>query len=192
MKIHVNKILIVFATFALLSCEKDFLDINDDPNNPLDASLQLLLPSTQLDMAGALGTNGGGMSQITMSYMHHTVQRSSGQNDYAIQGVDFGVTAPWLTLYSRSLADLEIIIRKSEEQEAFPYLGIAQVMKAYIYSLLVDVYGDVPLQKHTRPRKFSFPSTIPEKKFMRNCLHSLTRVSLISRKNQSSKSVAKT
>lgn len=152
MKLHLNKILIVFATFALLSCEKDFLDINDDPNNPLDASLELLLPSTQLDMAGGLGTNGGGLSQITMSYMHQTVQRSSGQNDYAIQGVDFGVTAPWLTLYTRSLADLEIIIRKSEEQEAFPYLGIAQVMKAYIYSLLVDVYGDVPFtEAHKAP-----------------------------------------
>lgn len=152
MKLNINKILIVLATFTLLSCEKDFLDINDDPNNPLDASLELLLPSTQLDMAGGLGTSAGGMSQITMSYMHQTVQRSSGQNDYAIQGVDFGVTAPWLTLYSRSLADLEIIIRKGEEQEAFPYLGIAQIMKAYIYSILVDVYGDVPFSEaHKAP-----------------------------------------
>jgi hypothetical protein len=152
MKLHVNKILIAFATMTLLSCEGDFLDINDDPNNPLDATLPLLLPSAQLDMAGGLGTSGGGLSQITMSYMHQTVQRSSGQNDYAIQGVDFGVTAPWLTLYSRSLADIEIIIKKSLEQEAFPYLGIAQIMKAYIYSILVDMYGDVPYSEaHKAP-----------------------------------------
>src|SRR5436190_5721657 len=130
MKSRFNKILIVFATLTLLSCEGDFLDINDDPNNPLDATLQLLLPSSQLDMAGALGTASGGLSQITMTYMHQTVQRSSGQNDYAIQGVDFGVTAPWLTLYSRSLADIEIMIKKANEQEAFPYLGIAQLLKA--------------------------------------------------------------
>ncbi len=152
MKIKLNKILIIFAAIFMLSCEKDFLDINDDPNNPLDATLDLLLPSAQLDMAGALGTASGGVSQITMSYMHQTVQRSSGQNDYAIQGVDFGVTAPWLTFYSRSLADIEIIIRKSEEQEAYPYLGIAQVMKAYIYSILVDLYGDVPFSEaHKAP-----------------------------------------
>jgi hypothetical protein len=152
MKLNLNKVVIVFAAIIFMSCEKDFLDINDDPNNPLDASLELLLPSAQLDMAGAMGTASGGLSQITMSYMHQTVQRSSGQNDYAIQGVDFGVTAPWLTIYSRSLADIEIIIRKSEEQEAFPYLGIAQIMKAYIYSILVDVYGDVPFSEaHKAP-----------------------------------------
>jgi hypothetical protein len=152
MKLKVNKILIVFATLIFMSCEKDFLDINKDPNNPVDATLELLLPSTQLDMAGAMGTAGGGLSQITMSYMHQIVQRSSGQNDYAIQGVDFGVTAPWLTLYTRSLADLEILIQKSEEVEAFPYLGISQVMKAYIYSILVDVYGDVPFSEaHKAP-----------------------------------------
>jgi hypothetical protein len=148
----IKKVLMALVVFTLVSCEKDFLDINDDPNNPLDASLELLLPSAQLDLAGALGTNGGGLSQITMTYMHQTVQRSSGQNDYAIQGVDFGVTAPWLTLYSRTLADVEIIIRKSTELEAYPYLGIAQIMKAYSYSILVDVWGDVPFSEaHKAP-----------------------------------------
>lgn len=151
MKLKFNKFLFALATVSVMSCS-DFLDINEDPNNPVDASLELLLPSTQLDMAGGLGTAAGGLSQITMSYMHYTVQRSSGQNDYAIQGVDFGVTAPWLTLYTRALADLETVIAKSQEQEAYPYLGIAQIMKAYIYSILVDIYGDVPFSEaHKAP-----------------------------------------
>src|SRR5690606_32085416 len=137
--------------------EKDFLDINDDPNNPLDVPLQLMLPSAQLDMVGALGTSAGGLSQITMSYMHQTVQRSSGQNDYAIQGVDYGVTAPWLTLYTRSLAEIETIITKSETMEAYPYLGIAQVMKAYAYSLMVDVWGDVPYTEANRAPEIVLP-----------------------------------
>jgi hypothetical protein len=144
MKSKFYKILAVFACITLLSCEKDFLDINDDPNNPLDVSLELLLPSTQLDLAGALGTNGGGLSSITETYMHHWVQRSTALNDYALQGSDFSVTAPWLILYTRAIADMEIIIEKGTTQEAFPYVGIAQVMKAYTYSLMVDVWGDIP------------------------------------------------
>ena len=138
------------ACLTLLSCEKDFQDINDDPNNPIDVSLELLLPSSQLDLAGALGTNGGGLSVITSIYMHQWVERRNTTNDYAIQGSDFGVTAPWLVLYTRALADNEIIIEKGTELEAHPYVGIAQITKAYAYSLMVDVWGDVPFSEAHR------------------------------------------
>ncbi|HKZ38101.1 MAG TPA: hypothetical protein VJ184_10640 [Chryseolinea sp.] len=61
MKFKLYKLLAAFACIGLLSCEKDFLDINDDPNNPLDVQMDLLLPSAQLDLAGSLGTSGGGL-----------------------------------------------------------------------------------------------------------------------------------
>jgi hypothetical protein len=147
MKSKFYKILAAFACIGLLSCEKDFLDINDDPNNPLDVSLELLLPSTQLDVASALGTGGGGLSRITSIYMHQLVERRNTLSDYAIQGSDFGVTAPWLVLYTRGLADIEIIIQKGNELEAYPYVGVAQIMKAYTYSLMVDVWGDIPFSQ---------------------------------------------
>ena len=66
MSFRFHKIIAAFACLTLLSCEKDFLDINDDPSNPLDVSLELLLPSVQLDMAGSLGTSTAGLSQITI------------------------------------------------------------------------------------------------------------------------------
>jgi len=144
MKSKFYKILAALACVTLLSCEKDFLDINDDPNNPLDVSLELLLPSTQLDLAGALGTNGGGLSYISTIYMSQWVERRPTTNDYSIQGADFGNTAPWLVLYTRALADMEIIIKKGTELEAYPYVGICQVMKAYAYSLMVDIWADIP------------------------------------------------
>jgi Starch-binding associating with outer membrane len=147
MKSKFYKILAVLACVSLLSCEKDFLDINDDPNNPLDVSLELLLPSTQLDLAGALGTNGGGLSYISTIYMSQWVERRPTTNDYAIQGADFGNTAPWLVLYTRALADMEIIIKKGNELQAYPYVGICQIMKAYAYSLMVDVWADIPFSE---------------------------------------------
>lgn len=151
MKLRFYKILAAFASIALLSCEKDFLDINDDPNNPLDVSLELLLPSAQLDMAGALGTNGGGLTYITTNYMSQWVERRPTINDYNIQGADFGNTAPWLVLYTRALADMEIIIQKGTELEAYPYIGISQIMKAYAYSLMVDIWADIPFSEAHKP-----------------------------------------
>jgi hypothetical protein len=152
MSFRFHKIIAAFACLTLLSCEKDFLDINDDPSNPLDVSLELLLPSVQLDMAGSLGTSTAGLSQITSTYMHQIVQRSN-QNDYGVQGTDGGVQSPWLVLYTRALADNESIIQKATELEAWPYLGMAQAMKAYTYSIMVDLWGDVPFSEaHQAPQ----------------------------------------
>lgn len=160
MKSKIQRILAVLACFAFLGCEQNFLEINDDPNNPLDVSLELLLPSAQLDLAGALGTNGGGLSRVTTIYMHQWVERRNTLSDYALTGSDFGVTAPWLILYSRALADVEIMINKGKAVGAHPYVGIGQIMKAYAYSLMVDTWGNVPFsQSHNS----EFPSPAYER-----------------------------
>lgn len=143
MKSRIYKILYVVIILNILSCD-DFLNINEDPNNPKEVPVNLLLPSVQVDMAGALGSASGGLSSTAMTYMHQIVQREGSLNDYGILGDDFGVITPWNVLYTRSLMDIEGIIAQSAEIEAPHYAGIAKILKAYIYSVLVDVYGDVP------------------------------------------------
>lgn len=134
---------LLIGGLGLNSCE-DYLDINDDPNNPLEVQISQLLPSIQVDMVGALGMSSGGLSQITSSYMHQIVQRGTNINDYGVIGDDFGVTTPWNILYARALQDAEIMISQATGEEATHYTAIGQIMKAYSFSILVDVYGDVP------------------------------------------------
>jgi hypothetical protein len=128
------------------SCDS-FLNINEDPNNPTTAPLNQLLPSVQVDIAGALGFSPGGLSQITTSYMHQTVQRGFNINDYGITGQDFGVQTPWNILYPLALQDIEIIIANGTSSGAFAYVGVAQILKAYTYSIMVDVWGDIPFSE---------------------------------------------
>ena len=136
--------LILFAGSVIwVGCE-DFLDINEDPNNPTEVALELLLPSTQIDIAGAVGIASGGLSNITSTYTHQLVQRGQEINDYALTGDDFGVTVPWEVLYTRALTDLDIIIDGGLEEGSPHYAGVAQILKAYTYSVLVDIYGRVP------------------------------------------------
>lgn len=146
MKSKYIKIITLIIGFNIISCDS-FLNINDDPNNPLEAPLNQLLPSTQVDLAGALGFSPGGLSQITSSYMHQTVQRGFNINDYGITGNDFGVLTPWNILYSLALQDLEIIINNGTDEGALHYVGVAQIQKAYVYSIMVDVWGDVPFSE---------------------------------------------
>ena len=148
MKNNITKYIAVFSlVFGLSACEKDWLDINVDPNNPTVAQLNQLLPGSQTDLAGSLGTNTGGLSNITSSYMHHFVQRGNNENDYNPNGDNFNIETPWRTLFTRTLTDLRELINIGTDQESWHYVGVAQIMKAYSYSVMVDVWGDLPFSE---------------------------------------------
>jgi len=123
---------------------KDWLDINEDPNNPTDVPLNQILPTIQVDIAGAVGMATGGLSHFTSLYTHQITERGNSQNDYAFNGSDFGVTIPWALVYPRALTDIGKVIEKGEAEEAWHYVGVAQILKAFIFSVLVDIYADVP------------------------------------------------
>jgi len=162
MTISKLKYLIPVAMILVLSsCKKDFLDINTDPNNPVDAPIDLLLPTAQRTLGDALSMGGGdngGLSQILEVYVHRITTREEA-DQYGAQGNEFYTSLAWPKFYSSSpppgaseplhgiLQNLEEIIKKSTEDENLYYRGVAKVIKAYAYSQLVDVFGDVPFSE---------------------------------------------
>ncbi len=146
---------------ALSSCKKDFLSINTDPNNPVDAPIELLLPTAQRTLGDALsmgGGNNGGLSQILEVYVHRITTREEA-DQYGALGNEFYTSLAWPKFYSSSpppgaseplngiLQNLEEIIAKSSTDGNVYYRGIAKILKAYTYSQLVDVFGDVPFSE---------------------------------------------
>jgi hypothetical protein len=130
---------ILLLTIILLtgnSCNK-FVDINKDPNNPTSAQLALLLPSTEISMAGNLT----GIINGTSTIMQHTIA-SSTLSRYQESGSDF--SSSWDGLYSQTLNDIEAIISSGTAQQQWGYVAIAKFEKVYIYSLMVDMWGDIP------------------------------------------------
>ncbi|MCP4456438.1 MAG: SusD/RagB family nutrient-binding outer membrane lipoprotein [Cytophagales bacterium] len=136
-------VLCIGLLFTVTACN-EFLDINTDPNNPTEAPLPLLMTSAQVDIAGALGSSIGGLSAIPQAYMHQMFQRGTTEGDYGVNGADFEIITPWTILYTLGLNDLEQIIIQGETLEAWSHVGVAQIIKAYAFSLMVDMYGDVP------------------------------------------------
>lgn len=138
---------IILAGLAVFSSCEDFLDINTDPNNPTEAPIDLLLPNIQVSTAEYMGISTHGLSNITSTYMHQLTQRGVETNDYGFRGSTFGVSAPWIQLYRKPLTDIEELLDQATTLEAYHYVGIAQINKAYIYSVLVDLWGDVPFHE---------------------------------------------
>ncbi|MEQ9167249.1 MAG: SusD/RagB family nutrient-binding outer membrane lipoprotein, partial [Fulvivirga sp.] len=122
--------------FSVTSCDIFDLDINQDPNNPTTASADLLLANVQLN---GIATFADGLNNATMGFMGI----NTSFDDFNMTNGSWNGT--WNYLYSNPLADLEQIIVDAEEAGNNPhYLGVAQVMKAYYFGIMVDMWGDVP------------------------------------------------
>jgi hypothetical protein len=157
--LHKIKFLIPLVALLAVSCKK-FLDINTDPNNPVAVEVSKLLPTTQRTLADALSMDeqNGGLSEILAVYTHQMTTREEADK-YGITGVDVNIQTAWSKLFSSTanpgstfpvygvMQNLEDIIAKATAAGNLRYAGIAKILKAYTYSVAVDVFGDVPFSE---------------------------------------------
>ena len=149
------KILALAFVLGLAGCD-GFLDINEDPNNPTQAQLNTILPYAQATIFGALGMGTAGISELLSVYVHQTVQRGT-HDDYKIPANEFSLTETWDKLYTVALPDLNQLIKQGNEEGRPAYSGIAKLLKAQIFSLMVDIWGDIPYTEAGDPITFLFP-----------------------------------
>jgi hypothetical protein len=133
-----------FAAAAVIGtgCKK-FLDVNTNTNDPTPGSvtLAMILSAAERNIAGnlALGTGTGNTMGV---YMHQITGRVAADR--------YGAgSQTWEGMYS-AIANLNVIIKRGAEESRFAYVGIAKIMKAYAFSMLVDIYGDVPFSEFDR------------------------------------------
>jgi hypothetical protein len=138
---------ILLATILILSagCTKDYLDINKDPNYPTTAPLSQLLSNVEVDLAGSLSIHYG-LSNFAAVYMHQITMRED-PDQYGVSGTSFYTNNPWDLMYTGPLQDLELMIKSGTTSGDMIYVGIAKILKAYTFSILVDTYGDVPFSE---------------------------------------------
>jgi hypothetical protein len=133
---------VLTLALGLNACDSA-LDINTDPNNPLNARLDQLLPTAEAQLVNAFGNGTGGVSDIASQWVNQTVQRTN-TNFYFMDGNEFGVSSAWLNLYSGGLMDVKLMIDNATTLGANNYLGVGKLLKAYAYSVAVDVWGRAP------------------------------------------------
>lgn len=158
MKINYKiKVIAMVAMLTVASgCQKDFLDINTDPNNPSDVTLAQLLTNAQLTMVNSMGIGSDGLSTTTSILAHQTVQRGS-VDQYFVSGEDYQIQTAWQNLYSGALQDFQIIIEKATVSGDVHYRGIAKICQAYTFSVIVDMWGDVPFSEALKANTIRYP-----------------------------------
>ena len=138
-----KKTLAITAVLSLfMSCD---LDINENPNSPTTATVRELLPHAQVSVIQPFAslvnaiTSTAVQTSVNNRYDNYTVSRTT------IDDLWNG------SLYSGGLRDLEAVIEQGTENEQWHYVGVAKLMKAYTYSLMVDLWNDVPYSEAFNP-----------------------------------------
>ncbi|MCH7399660.1 SusD/RagB family nutrient-binding outer membrane lipoprotein [Belliella sp. DSM 107340] len=139
----INNIILGAALSLLATSCGEFLDINENPNNPEAVTPELLLSS---GLAGAAFANNNELNRFGSTVISVTAGAAgspSAYDIYDIDGDDFG--NQWrFELYGGSLIAFEDMIAAADELGAPAYSGIGKIMQAYNFALATDTWGDVP------------------------------------------------
>ncbi|MGB4974176.1 MAG: SusD/RagB family nutrient-binding outer membrane lipoprotein [Cyclobacteriaceae bacterium] len=132
-----KKIFSIFSILLLMSCADEVLNINDNPNLATEAELNLLLTGAEAT-AGFWTNRTANEDAMVLSRQLYRLAPSQ----YSI-GPD-NINNDFNGLYSAVLKEFQRIIDQGTEEERFGLVGISQVYKAYIFGLMVDLWGDIP------------------------------------------------
>lgn len=142
----------IFPLFVLLtcisfSCSDNFEEINTDPNRIDKISPGTLLNPILYELASF---NTERADAFTFDIMQVTVpypSASGGVHRYDIS--ESAGNSTWNTYY-RWLTNIKEMRMSAEEAGAVNYQAIALTLNAWVYSLLTDSFGDVPMDEAVR------------------------------------------
>jgi hypothetical protein len=135
---------LLLLPLTLSACE-GFLDVNQDPNAPVSARIDLTLP-------GVLGNFGHGVLSGSMAFwgtewlqqfsFNGTNRAYSNFHRYEVTTLD--ASGAWNNMFASTMKEAKNIMKDSENTEDPQYHGIAKFIFAWAFSIATDSWGPVP------------------------------------------------
>src|SRR6267143_2024467 len=141
------KILSVFGALAAMTACADLTSINQNPNGPVDVPPPSILGNVIQNVVGgvngvtSLNIRGGG---LWVQYYSEIQYRD--EDKFIVRS---GTTGGW-GLYTSVLEDVQRIIVKGKASNAANWTSVGRVLKAYTFSVMTDMMGDLPYSQALR------------------------------------------
>ncbi len=161
MKINIINIkslaLLLFLAFVTISCD-DFLDVNDNPNSPVEVGPNLILANSELGFAAEMGS--GAIHLMSGAFIQHyagTNNQLASYDTYGISGDNLNNS--WLfNGYSGFLNHSnDLMVQASDDPANIHYLGIGKILNAFQFAVFTDVWGDIPFSEALDRQNFKSP-----------------------------------
>jgi hypothetical protein len=137
-------IIIVLATLTG-GCKK-YLDINKDPNDPVDVQEDLILAPLETDVSDFIHAGfSPGQGPIILQYFGQVIapnQTNPGLWNYQMFNTD--MDGDWNNFYVVCLNNMKILHDKGVKDKKPNYVAIADILSAFTLGTATDFWGDVP------------------------------------------------
>ncbi|RBL89118.1 SusD/RagB family nutrient-binding outer membrane lipoprotein [Chitinophaga flava] len=146
----ITKIFVLIGGLVLINtgCKK-FLDINDDPNNPLSVKEVQLLPT--IEAATSTLVVGGTSTNYTAYWMQQLSQNQQAPTieSYFMTGVDANNTWGY-ELYTYVFANANVMISQAISAKNNHYAAIGKTLFAYNLAIATDLWNNIPYSQGFR------------------------------------------
>lgn len=140
---NISKILLLLIVGVVSSCDQD-LDINTDPNFPAEINRGLSLTAAESSLVSVVG---GELTNLGGFYAQYHTQAPSASQFENIDSYNLNTAyanGVWTELYAGCLKDLQYVTTESTAEGDTSTLLIAELLRAYTFQLLVDLFDAVP------------------------------------------------
>lgn len=145
-----KRIYFVFTAFSLLvlnACTKDFTEVNTNPNIPTKVTPDLLLSGVIKSAVNEQVGQAWGTGNLLVQY---TAKIQFVNEDRYLWGEKNGI---WSNVYGnmRNVQNM-IDLASNNTPVQQNYLGVALVLKSWLFSLATDAYGDIPYSEAVKAK----------------------------------------
>jgi len=137
----ITVVLITLLTF-FVGCDKDFEEINQNPNDPVAVPADLLLGNLLFSTANNLYNVFGSLDQGSGWAQHLAKVQYNDEMRYIPR--EGTIEGRWASFYEVTTSDANQMVDLAIEQENTAVQGVGLIMKAYGFLMLTDLYGEIP------------------------------------------------
>jgi len=150
----------LFTLMLLTSCTDGFEELNKDPNRPEEITPGVMLGQLQYQIVNST-------INASRNFTHELMQVDAPRSSAGGGGLHRYIVNPgagvWSNFYTY-LTDIQDIYAISDKLGENNYKAIALIYKSWCYSILTDLYGDVPYSQATKALDGNFKPAFDRQK----------------------------
>ncbi len=143
--IYVKTVLAGLLFINLASCKKDLVAVNQNPNASQNAQPDYLLTAATKATVDTYWGTSNNMDAALLFVQHWAKIQYTDPDRYIYTNSAFQEL--WTVGYSKSIVNLNQIIKQADAQSNSNYKGVALVLRSWVFMLLTDAYGDIPYKQ---------------------------------------------
>jgi hypothetical protein len=141
---------------SVTSCKKDLVKINQNPNASQNAQPDYLLTAATKATADTYWGVNNTMESSLLFVQYWAKIQYTDPDRYIYSNSAFQEL--WTVGYSKSIVNLNQIIKLGDAQGNSNYKGVALVLRSWVFTLLTDAYGDIPYKQAANIDQYLTPA----------------------------------